>query len=97
MENMTNLKIEKDVPIPPRKATRKGRKMSDESQLALSMKCGDSVFVQCKKILARIKKAMQSREMGVATRTEENGTRLWRVNKSVSKKPGFPNGKSVQQ
>jgi|DEB0MinimDraft_4_1074332.scaffolds.fasta_scaffold30648_3 hypothetical protein len=88
---MTNLKIEQNVPIPSRNAgKRRGRSMSEESKLALSMKCGDSIYVEDTKVFMRIKKAMQTADMGIATRTEGEGHRIWRVNKlSLNKKPGF--------
>ena len=96
---MTNLKIERNVPIPPRNAgKRRGRAMSKESQLALSMKCGDSIYTEDTKVFMRIKKAMQTAEMGIATRTEGDGHRIWRVNKlTLNKKPGFNQSQEAQR
>ena len=82
------LKIEKNIPIPAKKQTR-GRSLSEESKLLISMKVGDSVFIDNKKMLYRCKKIMQVRDMATTHRKVSGGWRVWRIHKASANKGGF--------
>ena len=70
------MKIERGIPLPQRN----GRKISKAAELMLSMKKGDSLFLQ-KSLPLSVQFAIRYIGKGkYACRSEEGGTRVWRIN-----------------
>lgn len=71
------IKIERNIPIPSR--TGPGRKKSPESELALSMRPGDSVFCPDHKVYKRITKTLWHNNLKYVSRACDGGWRVWRI------------------
>ena len=79
------LKIDHNVPLPAR-AHKRGRQPSQETQLALKMKPGDSILCPDRAIYRRITKALSNNKRAYVSRLTEEGYRVWRVDGRKSPK-----------
>lgn len=77
--------IEHNIPIPKPNGG-KGRKLSAETETALKMKPGDSVYCPTETLLKRISGFFYARKLAHVTRKEGDGYRVWRVDGRKVKK-----------
>ncbi len=73
--------IEKNIPIPPRTQTGKGRAMSEFTSALLSMEVGDSFLTErpSTKMSGFFVFARKKAGFRFCTRKVEGGTRVWRI------------------
>ena len=70
--------IEHDVPLPTRGFSG-GRPMSEEAQLSLKMRPGDSIFCPTERIYFRVTTVLRRRKLAYTARKVEGGYRVWRI------------------